>query len=300
MFTGDVYFDVIYQGDEPSRMRANVVRFAPCARTAWHTHAMGQTLHVTDGIGLVQSRGGDVVVMGPGDTVYTPPGEWHWHGAAPEHFITHLALWEGPAPDSGQPETQWGEHVTDDEYHGQRGSEDGDRRNAKRNHDELFPAHVSTLAITDPELIEVFDNFAFDEVLRDTSLDLRTRLMVQLASIIACQAVSEYRAMLGAALTAGVTPVEVKEIVYQAVPYVGLAKVFDFETTREWRCRSASSATTRSTPCTPPPPTTRSTSSGIFPRIASVTTSPAPAWTCAPGSCSPFRCWWRSAAPMRR
>ena len=120
MFTGDVYFDVIYRGDEPSRMRANVVRFAPCARTAWHTHAMGQTLHVTDGIGLVQSRGGDVVVMGPGDTVYTPPGEWHWHGAAPEHFITHLALWEGPAPDSGQPETQWGEHVTDDEYHGQR------------------------------------------------------------------------------------------------------------------------------------------------------------------------------------
>lgn len=99
---------------------------------------------------------------------------------------------------------------------------------AKRNHDELFPGHVSTLAITDPELIEVFDNFGFDEVLRDTSLDLRTRLMVQLASIIACQAVSEYRAMLGAALTAGVTPVEVKEIVYQAVPYVGLAKVFDF------------------------------------------------------------------------
>lgn len=85
---------------------------------------------------------------------------------------------------------------------------------AKRNHDELFPGHVSTLAITDPELIEVFDNFAFDEVLRDTSLDLRTRLMVQLASIIACPAVSEYRAMLGAALTAGVTPVEVKEIVY--------------------------------------------------------------------------------------
>ena len=81
MFTGDVYFDVIYKGVEPSRMRANVVRFAPCARTAWHTHAVGQTLHVTDGVGLVQSRGGDVVVMQPGDTVYTPPGEWHWHTA---------------------------------------------------------------------------------------------------------------------------------------------------------------------------------------------------------------------------
>ncbi|MEV4112110.1 carboxymuconolactone decarboxylase family protein [Nonomuraea sp. NPDC049695] len=99
---------------------------------------------------------------------------------------------------------------------------------ARRHHDELFPGHVSTLARTDPELVEVFDNFAFDEVLRHGSLDTRTRLMVQLASMIACQAVNEYRVMLGAALTAGVTPVEVKEIVYQAVPYVGMAKVFDF------------------------------------------------------------------------
>lgn len=99
---------------------------------------------------------------------------------------------------------------------------------AKRNHDALFPGHVSTLAVTDPELIEVFDNFAFDEVLQYGQLDPRTRLMTQLAAIIAGKAVSEYRAMLGAALTVGVTPIEVKEIVYQAVPYVGLATVFDF------------------------------------------------------------------------
>jgi 4-carboxymuconolactone decarboxylase len=99
---------------------------------------------------------------------------------------------------------------------------------ARKNHDELFPGHVSTLTVTDPELIETFDNFAFDEVLRHGNLDARTRLMVQLASMIACQALREYRVMLGAALTVGVTPVEVKEIVYQAVPYVGMAKVFDF------------------------------------------------------------------------
>lgn len=97
-----------------------------------------------------------------------------------------------------------------------------------KNHDELFPGHVSTLAVTDPELIETFDNFAFDEVLRHGNLDARTRLMVQLASMIASQALREYRVMLGAALTVGVTPIEVKEIVYQAVPYVGMAKVFDF------------------------------------------------------------------------
>jgi 4-carboxymuconolactone decarboxylase len=99
---------------------------------------------------------------------------------------------------------------------------------ARKNHDELFPGHVSTLAVTDPELIEIYDNFAFDEVLRHGSLDVRTRLMVQLAAIIACQAVREYRVMVGAALTVGVSPVEIKEIVYQAVPYVGMAKVFDF------------------------------------------------------------------------
>lgn len=99
---------------------------------------------------------------------------------------------------------------------------------AQQNHDELFPGHVSSLKESDPELIAYFDNFAFDEVLRHGNLDTRTRLMVQLASMIACQALGEYRVVLGAALTVGVTPVEVKEIVYHAVPYVGMAKAFDF------------------------------------------------------------------------
>jgi 4-carboxymuconolactone decarboxylase len=99
---------------------------------------------------------------------------------------------------------------------------------AQQNHHELFPGHVSTLAVADPELIEIFDNFAFDEVLAYGDLDTRTRLMIQLAALIASQALREYRVMVGAALTVGVTPIEIKEIVYQAVPYVGMAKVFDF------------------------------------------------------------------------
>ena len=113
MFTGDVWYNVIAAGEEPSHIRVNAVHFAPCARTAWHSHAAGQTLHVTEGVGLVQSRGGDVVVMRPGDTIYTPPGEWHWHGAAPDHFMTHLAIWD--RADSG-PESNWGDLVTDQEY----------------------------------------------------------------------------------------------------------------------------------------------------------------------------------------
>ena len=99
---------------------------------------------------------------------------------------------------------------------------------ARRNHDELFPGHVSALKVTDPELIEYFDNFAFDEVLGYAPLDTKLRLMVQLAAIIACQGLSEFRVMLGAALNVGVTPVEAKEILYQAVPYVGMARAFDF------------------------------------------------------------------------
>jgi quercetin dioxygenase-like cupin family protein len=114
MFTGDMWFDVIVKGEAPSRVRANIVRFAPGARTAWHSHAMGQTLYVTDGVGLVQSRGGEVIVMRPGDVVWTPPGEEHWHGSAPGHFMTHIAIWEGR--DDGGEETVWGEHVTDAEY----------------------------------------------------------------------------------------------------------------------------------------------------------------------------------------
>ena len=103
---------------------------------------------------------------------------------------------------------------------------------AQTNHERLFPSHTSTLAVTDPELIEIFDNFAFDEILAHGSLDARTRLMAQLASLIAAQSVREYAVMLGAALEAGVTPAEVKEIAYQAVPYVGMARVYDFCTRR--------------------------------------------------------------------
>jgi 4-carboxymuconolactone decarboxylase len=96
-------------------------------------------------------------------------------------------------------------------------------------HERLFPGHVSTLAVTDPELIAYFDDFAFDEVLRHAGdLPERTRLMTQLAAMIAVGAVAEYRVMLSAALTVGVTPAEAKEIVYQAVPYAGMARVFDF------------------------------------------------------------------------
>ncbi|QNE36385.1 (R)-mandelonitrile lyase [Leifsonia shinshuensis] len=118
LFTGTVHFDVIAAGSAPSRLRVNLVRFAPGSRTAWHRHANGQTLHVTQGVALMQSRGGEILEVRPGQTVHTPPGEWHWHGADPEHFMEHLAMWESLGEGQDGPETEWGEHVTDAEYGG--------------------------------------------------------------------------------------------------------------------------------------------------------------------------------------
>jgi 4-carboxymuconolactone decarboxylase len=99
---------------------------------------------------------------------------------------------------------------------------------AAKNHDKLLPNYKSVLKGTDPEFIEFFDNFAFDEVLSYGNLDDRTRLMAILATLIASQCLSEFKVMVGGALNLGVTPIEVKEIVYQAVPYCGIAKVLDF------------------------------------------------------------------------
>jgi quercetin dioxygenase-like cupin family protein len=75
-------------------------------------------LYVTDGRGLIQARGGSISEIRPGDVISTPSGEWHWHGAAPDHYMTHLSITEGVAPDDERPESSWGEHVTDDEYRG--------------------------------------------------------------------------------------------------------------------------------------------------------------------------------------
>jgi quercetin dioxygenase-like cupin family protein len=107
-FTGDVWLDILAQPDENSTLNVASVHFHPGARTAWHSHEGGQTLYVTEGEGRAQSRGEPSVTFRVGDVVHTPSGEWHWHGAGPDHFMTHLSLTHGAAT--------WGDQVTDDEY----------------------------------------------------------------------------------------------------------------------------------------------------------------------------------------
>jgi quercetin dioxygenase-like cupin family protein len=112
-FTGSVYIDGVAAPSGPSQLQAASVHFTPGARTAWHTHPNGQTIFVTEGIGLCQSEGGPVEAIRPGDRVFFAPGENHWHGAKPDRFMTHLAMQQ--VDDEGRAVT-WGEHVSDEEY----------------------------------------------------------------------------------------------------------------------------------------------------------------------------------------
>ena len=113
-FTGAVWHDPLIVAEAPARLQASVVHFAPGARTAWHTHPLGQTLYVLSGCGRVQSWGGPIREIRPGDVVWIPPGEKHWHGAGPATTMAHLAMQE--AVDGVM--VDWLEPVTDAQYAG--------------------------------------------------------------------------------------------------------------------------------------------------------------------------------------
>jgi len=112
-FTGSVFLDTVAAPSEGSQIAAASVHFTPGARTAWHTHPHGQNLWVTEGVGLCQREGGQIEVIRPGDRVFFEPGENHWHGAAPNRFMTHVAIQQ--ADEHGNV-VDWGEQVTDEQY----------------------------------------------------------------------------------------------------------------------------------------------------------------------------------------
>ena len=111
-FTGTVWQDPIIAAEAPARIVSVRVAFEPGARTAWHTHPLGQTLYVISGVGRVQTKGGPISEIRAGDTVWIPPGEKHWHGASPENSMVHIAMQESL---DGTPVT-WLEQVSDEEY----------------------------------------------------------------------------------------------------------------------------------------------------------------------------------------
>lgn len=203
------------------------VTFEPGCRNNWHSHTGGQLLICTAGRGYYQEKGQPARELLPGDVVEIAPNVIHWHGAAPDSWFSHLAIECNPQDNKNT----WLEPVDDELYRKATAKPLPVARlseTAIKNHEAWFPGYASTARQTDPELIEVFDNFAFDEVQQYGNLDRRTRIMVTMASTIAQHTMNEYRMMLRAAYANGITPVEIKEVVYHAVPYVGIAKVIDF------------------------------------------------------------------------
>lgn len=225
-FIGQAYLAPLTHNKELNVPVSNVT-FEPGCRNNWHSHTGGQLLICTAGRGYYQEQGKPARELLPGDVVEIAPQVIHWHGAAPDSWFSHLAIECNPQTN----QNTWLAPADDRQYAeatAKPASASHLSAIAKRQRSEWLPGYLQTTQQTDPELTEVFDNFVFDEVLRYGNLDRKTRILVSLASSIALQAVREYEMMLYAALSNGITPTEIKEVVYHTVPYAGMAKVSDF------------------------------------------------------------------------
>ena len=225
-FIGEAFLAPLTQNKDLNCPVSNVT-FEPGCRNNWHSHTGGQILIVVGGKGFYQAKGEPAHMLLPGDVVEIPANVVHWHGASPDSWFSHLAIETNPQNNK----VTWLEAVDDDQYTKATTVSNSTvcrlNENAIKNHEELWPNYKSIAKETDPELIEVFDNFAFDEIISYGNLDTKTRVMMILGSTIASQSLTEYKMFVNAALNVGVTPVEIKEILYQSVPYVGIAKVID-------------------------------------------------------------------------
>ena len=193
-------------GNKDLNVPMSNVTFEPGCRNNWHSHTGGQLLIAVGGVGYYQERGKAARRLLPDDVVEIAPDIEHWHGAAPDSWFSHLAI--GCNPQTNQ--NTWLERVDDQQYA------------------EVTKDNVAIgLQATDPELDDIFSNFT-KEVQEYGALDIKTRLMVTLASNIASQAQAEYRITLESALNEGIAPIEIKEILYQSVAYAGMAKVRNF------------------------------------------------------------------------
>lgn len=227
-FTGTVWVNMNVKPDEGYNTNIGTVTFEAKARTNWHSHKSGQILFVVDGIGYYQEQGKSIQLIQKGDVVEIPKNVKHWHGASHQSSMRHIAM----ITDYDKDKTEWLERVSDEEYNSFKAPvyevENSLSAKAIMNHEQLWPEYVSKAKQTDPELIEIFDNFAFDEVISHDTMDVKTRTLLIMASTIGSQALTEYKMFVNAALNVGVSPIEIKEVLYQSVPYVGISKVIDF------------------------------------------------------------------------
>lgn len=227
-FTGTVWVNLNVDKNDAYNIVIGTVTFEPKARTNWHSHTSGQLLFVIEGIGYYQEIGKPIQLIRKGDVVKIPKNVKHWHRAAHNNLMRHVAM----IPDSDKYKTEWFEAVSDVDYNSFKipAYEVENNVSAKSimNHEQLWPDYVSKTKITDPDLIEIFDNFAFDEVISHDTMDVKLRVLLIMASTIGSQALTEYKMFVNAGLNVGITPVAIKEVLYQSVPYVGISKVIDF------------------------------------------------------------------------
>lgn len=196
------------------------VTFEPGCRNNWHSHTGGQLLLVTAGRGFYQERGQEARQLLPGDVVEIAPNVVHWHGAAPDSWFSHLAVECNPATNRNT----WLEPVDDDAYRAATAPKPSQAKT-----DDGLPNPLAAFASSDPELSALAAGFACGETQQYGSLDRRTRVLVTLASVVALQSDELLAPLLDAALDAGIPPVEIRETVYQTIPYVGMAKGADAE-----------------------------------------------------------------------
>ena len=213
-------------GNSALHVPVSNVTFSPGCRNNWHSHTGGQLLIAVGGRGYYQARGEEARELLPGDIVEIAPDVVHWHGAAPDSWFSHLAVECNPQTNVNT----WLEPVDDAQYAAATKPDDSRmalRDDARQRLETLLPGETSIFGGEDPELAEIFVNFALGDVPAHSDLDLRTRLLCTLASAVATQSRTLFRTTLEAALNTGVTPVEVKEVLYHAVPYAGMARVAD-------------------------------------------------------------------------
>lgn len=225
-FIGQAYLAPL-TGDSALNVPVSNVTFEPGCRNNWHSHTGGQLLICAAGYGYYQEQGRPARRLSPGNVVEIAPDIVHWHGAAPDSWFAHLAIECNPSTNVNT----WLDPVDDAQYAAataRRGAGIDLSPEAARNREAWFAADELPLDAFDPELSALFSNFAFGETMTYGNLDPESRMAVTLAACVALHAVDQYRILLDAALRVGLSPVEIREIVYHAVPYVGMARCLDF------------------------------------------------------------------------
>jgi 4-carboxymuconolactone decarboxylase len=210
--TGSVRVEPLFSAHDPSRVSGGQVTFEPGARTAWHTHPLGQTLIVTAGTGWIQQWGGPIEEIRLGDVVWIPPGIKHWHGATATTSMTHIAIQE----QRGGTTVEWMEEVSDEQYGSFKPASGGVMNNTKE------PSAAQKLfGDFDPKLAELTDNVLYADVWERSGLSKRDRSLITVAALIALNRPEQLRAHLQLARKNGVTKDEVVEVITQLAFYAG-------------------------------------------------------------------------------